>query len=187
MNLRQKLTTAATACLALGSGDLVLLNLAVAARPTPAVAPPAAPAPERRALVAELPPTPAAPQPVPVVAVEVTPPPDPVQVFFRTDDFALSPSALKALEDVAGAASVQSGLRLVVRGHTDARGKPKWNAWLSHLRAQAVTDELSRLGVTAERLQMEAVGPARPAEEGSGKQVWARNRRVEVTFEQRVP
>lgn len=80
-----------------------------------------------------------------------------------------------------------SGVHVVLEGHTDYIGTDQYNDKLGMDRAEAVRTELVSLGVPAEQLSSVTFGKTRPvfAEE----QDWARavNRRVEVHLDQGAP
>jgi len=168
---------------------------AVVAPPAPApvaVAPPPAPAP-----VVEAPP----PAPAPKV-VEVAPAPRQIEVIvsrceerlrvgsdflFDFDRAQVRPEADGALEEVATRVNA-AGKRVMVEGHTDAKGTESYNQTLSERRASAVRLALMDRGVSDARMIVRGFGKSRPIapnehEDGSddpdGRQ---KNRRVEVVI-----
>jgi len=80
-------------------------------------------------------------------------------VFFDINSTSLnSKKDLINLEAVAAAAK-QTGAKLVVTGSADSKtGSSAWNQKLSEGRAQAVADELVRLGVSRDNIEVKAVG-----------------------------
>ncbi|MFZ9519882.1 MAG: OmpA family protein [Silvanigrellaceae bacterium] len=72
---------------------------------------------------------------------------------------------------------------LVVEGHTDIRGSLDHNNRLSLARANSVRDALARAGVPAARMRAVGFGPSRPLDPAQSEVAWARNRRVELSFE----
>jgi peptidoglycan-associated lipoprotein len=66
-----------------------------------------------------------------------------------------------------------------VEGHTDARGGSEYNLALGQKRAEATVKALGLLGVSANQLEAVSFGKERPAVEGTGEDVWAKNRRAE--------
>lgn len=69
---------------------------------------------------------------------------------------------------------------LTLEGHTDERGGREYNLALGQRRAEAVAKSLTLLGVDAAQLEAVSYGEERPAVTGSGEEVWAKNRRVEL-------
>ncbi|MBI4510471.1 MAG: OmpA family protein [Deltaproteobacteria bacterium] len=68
-----------------------------------------------------------------------------------------------------------------VIGHTDPRGTDEYNIALSDQRARAVKEYLSRLGVSPERMRVVPKGEAEAS--GNEEASWAKDRRVEFTWE----
>lgn len=71
-------------------------------------------------------------------------------------------------------------LALALEGHTDERGGREYNLALGQRRAEAVAKSLTLLGVGANQVEAVSFGKERPAVQGSGEEVWAQNRRVEL-------
>ena len=80
-------------------------------------------------------------------------------VFFEINSTALnSKKDLVNLEAIASAAK-EAGSKVVVTGSADSKtGSSAWNQKLSEGRAQAVADELVRLGVNRDNITVKAVG-----------------------------
>lgn len=72
---------------------------------------------------------------------------------------------------------------VTIEGHTDIRGSLDYNNRLSLARAAAVRDALIRADVPASRMRAVGFGPARPIDSAQSEVAWARNRRVELSFE----
>ena len=69
-----------------------------------------------------------------------------------------------------------------LRGHSDPVGVPAHNIDLAERRALVVKRYLVRRGAPADRIAVEAVGAADPADPRHTIAAWARNRRVEVLW-----
>lgn len=80
-------------------------------------------------------------------------------VFFELNSTAInSKKDLVNLEAVASAAK-EAGAKVVVTGSADSKtGSSAWNQKLSEGRAQAVADELVRLGVNRDNITVKAIG-----------------------------
>lgn len=74
----------------------------------------------------------------------------------------------------------EGGVKVVLEGHTDARGSDKYNEKLGLDRAEAVKAELEKLGVPSERLSTVSFGETKPLFSEEAEWAYAANRRVEV-------
>jgi outer membrane protein OmpA-like peptidoglycan-associated protein len=70
-------------------------------------------------------------------------------VFFDWDKATLTPEARKVIATAADEFKKGGAARIVATGHTDTSGSAEYNQKLSERRAQAVAQELVRLGVPA--------------------------------------
>jgi outer membrane protein OmpA-like peptidoglycan-associated protein len=169
---------------------------------------PACPAPAAAAVIVTPPP---APTPAPMVRVvtlapapaAVAPPaPKPVEVIvskceerlrvgsdflFDFDRAEVRPEADAALEVVTERITA-AGKRVMVEGHTDAKGSESYNQTLSERRASAVRLALIERGISDARLVIRGFGKSRPivanehpdrSDDPDGRQ---KNRRVEVVI-----
>jgi len=98
-------------------------------------------------------------KPEPVSKIETVIAAVATSVFFEINSTALnSKKDLVNLEAVASAAK-QAGAKVTVTGSADSKtGSSAWNQKLSEGRAQAVADELVRLGVNRDNITVKAVG-----------------------------
>jgi peptidoglycan-associated lipoprotein len=71
---------------------------------------------------------------------------------------------------------------ILIEGHTDDRGSAEYNNKLSLDRATSVKLALQKYGVPASRIRAFGYGFARPLDPARTEIAWARNRRVEMTF-----
>ena len=67
--------------------------------------------------------------------------------------------------------------RVRIEGNCDARGTQEYNLALGERRARAAYEYLVMLGVNPDQMEMISFGKERPAVEGTGPAVWAKNRR----------
>lgn len=70
--------------------------------------------------------------------------------------------------------------KLSLEGHADDRGSREYNLALGQKRAEAVVQQLTLAGVPAAQAEPVSFGKERPAVQGTGEAVWAKNRRVEI-------
>jgi peptidoglycan-associated lipoprotein len=69
-----------------------------------------------------------------------------------------------------------------LEGHTDERGSREYNIGLGERRAQAVRQVLLLQGASPAQITTVSYGEERPAVQGTGEDVWAKNRRVEIVY-----
>ena len=101
------------------------------------------------------------------------------QLYFTFNSAHLTNASRALLLEKAAILKRNPALTLTLTGHADARGPSAYNQRLSERRAAAVQRFLIEAGIEAERLTSEGRGEEVPAVEGSGEEVWRRNRRVE--------
>jgi len=110
-------------------------------------------------------------------------------ILFDFDKDTLRPDAFPTLEKVAEVLSQYPDAPVVIEGHTDSKGKEKYNQDLSERRANSVKDRLVRnAGADGGRIETTGWGEAKPAvpnekldgsDDPDGRQ---QNRRVEITI-----
>lgn len=83
-------------------------------------------------------------------------------VYFGVDSTALSPTARESLRQTSVVALKSKLSRVKVSAHTDRSGSDAYNMDLSRRRAEAVLDELVRLGVPAGSITLEWRGESQP-------------------------
>jgi hypothetical protein len=120
--------------------------------------------------------TPTAPTSTPAPALR------PIAVLFAFDSAELGDGARKAIAEVAAQLGQSASSRIIVTGYTDLAGSEQYNNGLSLRRANAVKNELVRLGLGADRIDAVGKGmndPVVPTPLGVRE---PSNRRVEYTF-----
>lgn len=102
-------------------------------------------------------------------------------VLFPSGGKSLSGPARQSLDRVAQALTEQSAeSRIVIEGHTDARGSDEKNQQLSQDRAESVRDYLVQKGVEAQRVSAVGKGETSPIADNDTAEGRATNRRVEI-------
>ncbi|MBF0674695.1 MULTISPECIES: peptidoglycan-associated lipoprotein Pal [unclassified Pseudomonas] len=99
--------------------------------------------------------------------------------YFEYDSSDLKPEAMRAL-DAHAKVLQNSGVRVVLEGHTDERGTREYNMALGERRSAAVQRYLVLQGVSPAQLELVSYGEERPVATGSDEQSWSQNRRVEL-------
>lgn len=97
------------------------------------------------------------------------------EAFFDYDSDRLKPGAYPELRRISEILIKYPHTTIEVGGHTDVRGSEAYNQSLSERRAAAVTDELIRNGVSAQRIRTVGYGESQPISSDH-----AINRRVEI-------
>ena len=103
-------------------------------------------------------------------------------VYFGFDSTVIPQGELDKVDAVAQHLLDNADRVVVVEGHCDERGSNEYNLSLGDSRASIVRSYLVQNGVTADRIQTRSYGEERPAAEGSGEGVWAKNRRGEFVI-----
>lgn len=109
-------------------------------------------------------------------------------VFFPDTNFDFDARKLNELGKarVRSAAEVlkkEGAMKVVLEGHTDARGSDAYNKKLGLDRAEAVKAELIAQGIAADQLSTVSFGESRPLYKDAEEWAYAANRRVELHTE----
>lgn len=86
-------------------------------------------------------------KPVPAAAAPARP--SDFLVFFDWDKYNLTPEAMKIIADAVAAAKKEGAKSIKVVGHTDTSGSAAYNLRLSERRANAVAQQMIKLGIPA--------------------------------------
>ena len=117
---------------------------------------------------------------IPALSIEVR------KVYFGYDQYQVSPSDFKYLNNLASVLSKTKSVKIEVHGHADGKGSDEYNQALSQRRANAVAEYLVVRGVERGRITVIAKGesmPALPNENTDGSDNpngRAKNRRTEI-------
>jgi len=98
-------------------------------------------------------------------------------VYFGFDLYDLTSEARGILRDDANQI-IDSGVSVVIEGHTDSRGTEEYNLALGDRRAYAVKKYIGTLGVPDSRMRTVSYAEAVPAVRGNDESAWRWNRRV---------
>jgi outer membrane protein OmpA-like peptidoglycan-associated protein len=100
------------------------------------------------------------------------------RITFDTSSALLGPESEEQLLNVAAILKAYPKVRLKIGGYTDNLGTAKANMRLSQNRADAVTRELTSMGIAADRLESEGYGDQHPVRDNSTEEGRAMNRRI---------
>ena len=103
-------------------------------------------------------------------------------VLFDTGQNSLKPGAGRTIDQLATFMREHEDRKLLVEGHTDARGAEDYNVDLSERRAQAVRDALVERGIAAERVRTVGLGESYPVASNDTAAGMQANRRVEIVI-----
>lgn len=107
-------------------------------------------------------------------------------VNFDFNQRVLNQAGKAKVAEVAKLLSQESGVKVVLQGHTDFAGSESYNMKLGMDRAEAVRQELVALGSPAERLSTISFGESQPLFTEDSPEAQAANRRVEVKVDDGV-
>lgn len=99
------------------------------------------------------------------------------RVYFAFDKFDIKAEYKDMLKTKADLLKKYASIRVRIEGNCDARGTQEYNLALGERRARAAYEYLVMLGVNPDQMEMISFGKERPAVEGTGPAVWAKNRR----------
>jgi|GEM_PF-3147960 len=105
-------------------------------------------------------------------------------VQFDFDNANVSPSYLGAIREQAQYMHNNEKVMLRVAGHADERGSREYNVSLGWKRAAAVAAYFEQYGVPKQKIMIVSYGKEKPLVSGHNPEAWAKNRRVEVFYEE---
>jgi outer membrane protein OmpA-like peptidoglycan-associated protein/opacity protein-like surface antigen len=143
--------------------------------PAPPPAPPA-PVPEPVAPPPPPAPEPVAPPPPPVCS------PGPFIVFFEWDKSDITPEAASILDNAIGQYANCGSANVLLAGHADKSGAPKYNVALSQRRADAVKAYFVAHAIPDSVITEQAFGESKPRVDTADGVREVQNRRVEITY-----
>jgi peptidoglycan-associated lipoprotein len=99
-------------------------------------------------------------------------------IYFDYDKASLSSGAKSTLQENAAWMKKNSGVKLQIEGHTDARGSLEYNLALGERRANSAKNYLQSLGIPASRLVVISFGKEKPLVNGESEEAFSKNRRA---------
>jgi outer membrane protein OmpA-like peptidoglycan-associated protein len=103
-------------------------------------------------------------------------------ILFDFDSSNLRPEARANLADLASSLREYEGTRVLVVGHTDARGTDAYNQSLSERRSTAARTYLMEQGIAGDRVDAVGLGESEPVATNESDEGRQANRRVEVAI-----
>lgn len=103
-------------------------------------------------------------------------------VHFETNKYAISQEAKELLNRLGSILIEYPDTKVAVVGHTDSSGSAEYNMTLSKNRAIAVTNVLTQMGLTENRLTTKWYGENQPITDNTTPEGRAKNRRVNLAI-----
>lgn len=103
--------------------------------------------------------------------------------YFDFDDATLLNSGKEALYAHAAFLKNNPSIKLVLEGHADERGTVEYNLALGNRRGMSVRQYLLANGASPSQIKVVSYGEERPVATGHNEGSWAKNRRVELKYQ----
>jgi peptidoglycan-associated lipoprotein len=100
-------------------------------------------------------------------------------VFFDFDSSAVKGSEKAKMAHVVDYLKANPANAVLIEGHCDERGTEEYNRALGDRRANALREELVRLGIDKTRVDTLSLGKDQPLDPGHDSAAWSKNRRGE--------
>ncbi|VTU28241.1 peptidoglycan-associated lipoprotein Pal [Variovorax sp. PBL-E5] len=105
-------------------------------------------------------------------------------IYFDFDSYTVKPEFQQLIDAHARFLKANPARHVSIEGHTDERGGREYNLALGQKRSEAVRRALNLLGVSDNQVEAVSFGKEKPAVQGTGEEVWAQNRRAEISYRQ---
>lgn len=106
------------------------------------------------------------------------------QVYhFQFDSSSLEQADIASIQAQAVYLKSHASARVLLAGYTDQRGSPEYNMALGERRALSVREMLLVDGVKSSQVKFISYGEAYPIDPAHTESAYAKNRRVELTYE----
>ncbi|HYF30091.1 MAG TPA: OmpA family protein [Chitinophagaceae bacterium] len=102
-------------------------------------------------------------------------------ITFDVNKATIRPESMGTLNMIVKIMTDKPDIKFEVGGHTDSDGEDAYNMKLSQQRADAVRNELVKMGINTSRLTAKGYGEGKPLNDNNSPESKANNRRVEFT------
>ncbi len=106
-------------------------------------------------------------------------------IGFDFDSYVIRSSEFAKIEGVGNWLKQEKTTKIVVEGHCDERGTIEYNLVLGQKRAEAIKDQLLKMGLDANRIKTVSFGKEVPVDPGHAEEAWAKNRRAHFKIDQK--
>jgi outer membrane protein OmpA-like peptidoglycan-associated protein len=106
------------------------------------------------------------------------------KILFKHNKWTISPKSFALMDEVVQALKDNPAIQVRVEGHTDSRGKDRYNLKLSQRRTDSVMQYLVDRGIESSRLEAVGYGETRPIADNKTRDGREANRRVEFIIKQ---
>lgn len=104
---------------------------------------------------------------------------------FETGKSTLTPESTEQLKNLVEILKAYPKVKVKVGAYTDNTGDPITNKTLSQQRADSVKTELTKLGITADRINAEGYGDQHPVAPNDTEENRAKNRRISISVREK--
>ncbi|MGA3128755.1 MAG: peptidoglycan-associated lipoprotein Pal [Candidatus Korobacteraceae bacterium] len=104
-------------------------------------------------------------------------------VFFAYDKYSVPQNEQTAAEQDARFLAAHPNYKLLISGHCDERGSEEYNLGLGDNRANAVRQQLERLGISVDRIRTISYGKEKPFCTEETEACWQLNRRAHFSMQ----
>jgi len=103
-------------------------------------------------------------------------------IYFDFDVSAIKDSFRELLQAHGTFLAKNPSIQVRLEGYADERGTPEYNIALGERRAKAVAEIFRTLGVSDSQMEVISYGEEKPVDPGHNEAAWAKNRRVEIIY-----
>jgi len=105
-------------------------------------------------------------------------------IYFNYDRYDVRPADTAAFKADADFLAAHPSYKVTISGHCDERGSGDYNLALGSSRADAVRDQLVKLGIARDRIKTISYGKEKPFCTEPNEQCWRQNRRAHFSLDQ---
>ena len=106
-------------------------------------------------------------------------------IYFDYDKYEIASTGRALVEEHGKYLRSHSTAQVRLEGHADERGSREYNLALGQKRAEAVRQAMTLMGVSDKQVEAVSFGKEKPADPGHDEAAWAKNRRVDISYQAR--